>query len=221
MDISNKALAMFLLAAIVVSLGGTIISLNRLGSVSTSGYATYQSGTVQLNVQGLLSITTADDNLLDFLTCTPLSGGAAIVNSELSGANNSVCTIATADNISVRNDGNIRANVTINSTKVGRASNATAPLANLFLNSSSAASSIAYKISSAGRLTNTGGCATGNFTAIYTNFTNYNSKYRACDNLTYGASANSFTTNIQFVLPYDAPQGAVSVTIYYDAHSGP
>ena len=53
MEISNKTLAILLLAAVAVSLGGTIISmnsLNRLGEITTTGYATDPTGIVNLSV---------------------------------------------------------------------------------------------------------------------------------------------------------------------------
>lgn len=50
MEITNKTLAMFLVAAIVVSLAGTIISLNKLGRISTTGYATTDTGTASVYV---------------------------------------------------------------------------------------------------------------------------------------------------------------------------
>jgi hypothetical protein len=39
MDISNKTLAIFLVAAIFISLCGTLVSLNKLSSMGFTGYA--------------------------------------------------------------------------------------------------------------------------------------------------------------------------------------
>jgi hypothetical protein len=52
MEDTNKTLALLLVAAIVVSLGGTIISLNKIGTMATvTGKATATSqGTTQLNI---------------------------------------------------------------------------------------------------------------------------------------------------------------------------
>jgi len=47
MQVSNKTLAMFLVAAIVVSIAGTLIGLNKIGSIGTTGYAT---GTANLTI---------------------------------------------------------------------------------------------------------------------------------------------------------------------------
>ncbi len=56
MEITNKTLAMFLVAAIAVSLFGTIISLNKLSSISTTGYATSDTGTATVYVNSSTSI---------------------------------------------------------------------------------------------------------------------------------------------------------------------
>ena len=76
MDISNKTLAMFLVAAIVVSIAGTTISLNRLGDISTSptGFATSGVGNVSLNVNTDLSIV-LDEAWINFGDCVPPATG--------------------------------------------------------------------------------------------------------------------------------------------------
>ncbi len=64
MDITNKTLAMFLVAAIVISLAGTIISLNQLNKMT--GYAVSAStGTARVNVSSTTSITFTT-NTIDF-----------------------------------------------------------------------------------------------------------------------------------------------------------
>lgn len=63
MDISNKTLAMLLVAAVVVSLAGTIISLNKLSSLSTTGYATSTTGTANVQVNTSASIRFAVSSL--------------------------------------------------------------------------------------------------------------------------------------------------------------
>ena len=49
MEINNRALVLFLVAAIVVSLAGTIISLNKLGTLRyTTGLAASDTATATL-----------------------------------------------------------------------------------------------------------------------------------------------------------------------------
>lgn len=57
MEITNKTLAIFLVAAVVVSLAGTIISLNKLGTIHyTTGYASTDTGTATLYVNSSTEI---------------------------------------------------------------------------------------------------------------------------------------------------------------------
>ncbi len=220
MDISNKALSMFLLAAIVVSLGGTIVSLNKLGSISTTGYATSDQGTVQLTVDASVSITTSDADTVNFGTCTPYSGGAVTINSE-NGSNtsgtNGICGYASIQNISVRNDGTVDANVTISASDVGdNAGSGT------FLAATPDASDIAYKATNASRhASGQGGCsAAGVEFNVYHNFTTPNQPEPLCNNLTWGGTGpNSVVTDYEIVVPSNVPAQSASVTIDFQAHT--
>jgi len=219
MDISNKALSMFLLAAIVVSLGGTIVSLNKLGSVSTTGYAT-DTGTVQLTVAQSVSITTSDADTVNFGTCTPFPGGAVTINSEngsnTSGANG-ICGYASIQNISVRNDGTVDASLNISASNVGdNAGSGT------FLDSTPDASDIAYKVTNASRQGgSSGGCSASTTPfGVYKNFTVSGQSEDLCGNLTWGASSpNSVVTDYQIVVPSNVPEQSASVTITFDART--
>ena len=211
MDISNKTLAIFLVAAIVVSVAGTMISLNKLQSVSYTGFATTATGNVSVNIQSQLSITTSDGNTINFGQCTPQSGSDTTINSESSP---SICTGQSfPQNISVRNDGNVDANVTVQFSKVGKAQGGT------FLDSTEGTSSIAYKVvnGSAGG-TYHGGCI-GSYPSSYTTVSTANSEIQGCTDLKYGDTYNSFVTDVQIVVPYDAPVGTDSVILTYTAHN--
>jgi hypothetical protein len=122
MDLSNKTLGLLLVAAIVISIGGTVINLNRLSATSTTGLVT-QNGTVVLDINDLLSITLAD-NVIDFGTCTINSTqGFSLVNSNLTDADidNDDCTNSGGfpDYLILENNGNIAANVTLQSNVSG------------------------------------------------------------------------------------------------------
>jgi hypothetical protein len=123
MEISNKTLGLLLIAAIVVSLGGTIVSLNKLDATSTTGYVTNnQTGNVSLSVGAALSIIISGDAEIAFGECTPDVNSALILdsNASASGANNSACSGGTfPDNITIVNDGNVNANVTIRTSANG------------------------------------------------------------------------------------------------------
>jgi hypothetical protein len=59
-EISNRTLAILLIAAIVVSLGGTFFSLNRLALISqqpgTTGFVTNPTGQARVNITSLASL---------------------------------------------------------------------------------------------------------------------------------------------------------------------
>lgn len=219
MDISNRALAMFLLAAIAVSLVGTVISLNRLDSVKLTGLAQSDVGTVQLEVLAGASITTQDNNAIDFGQCNLGSGVPVTINSEDLVNTSTSCGTFNADNISVRNNGNIDLNVTINTTGCG---DAHCTGTDIFVDSDSDSSAFAYKIVNGGGITGyAGGCTTsGGFPwqENYTNFTTVSQRWLACSNLTKGPTANSFVTHFQLVVPSDATPGSDSVTLTYFGH---
>ncbi|MCF7799319.1 hypothetical protein K9M74_05445, partial [Candidatus Woesearchaeota archaeon] len=80
MDISNKTLGLLLVAAIVVSVGGTLMSLNQLESVSPTGFATTGSGTVDLDIGSYVAIV-VDDTAINFGTCTLVDTGNTLFNS--------------------------------------------------------------------------------------------------------------------------------------------
>lgn len=87
MDISNKSLAFLLVAAMVLSLGGTIMSLNKLGDIGVTGMATgTDAGTANLSINGSVTITFTVSNV-DF--------GAGYTNDTTPGAPVENCTIAT------------------------------------------------------------------------------------------------------------------------------
>jgi len=63
-DISNKALALVLVASIFVSLGGTLVSLNSLGQTGgLTGYALSDQGTANITIEGDLSIEFTTDQV--------------------------------------------------------------------------------------------------------------------------------------------------------------
>ncbi len=214
MDISNKTLAMFLVAAIVVSVAGTIVSLNKLDSVSYTGFATSMTGNVSVTVASQLSITTADSDTINFGSCTPQSGADSVINSEDTQDTPSVCTGFSATNISVRNDGNVNANVTINASDRGEAHGGT------FINGASDNSWVAYKtVNQSGHGSYAGGCMSS-VQSSYTNITaTYNTWMKACENLAYGPTYNSIDTHVQIMIPSDAVVGSDQLVLTFYAQN--
>lgn len=219
MEISNKTLAMFLLAAIVISIAGTIFSIDRLNSISSiTGYATTETGNVTLNVGSVLSITTADDNLIDFGTCTPVGGTDATITSEVANGGlspNDICSAFTADEILIRNDGNVDANVTINASDYGDVHSGT------FLDTARDVSWIAYKITNDSSNPSYGGGCNGSYQSAYVNITNSaNSYLLGCDDLRFGSENNSIEFDIQIMVPYDYSGGTDDVVFTFVAQTG-
>jgi hypothetical protein len=122
MDISNKTLAIILVAAVVVSLAGTIISLNKLNGIT--GFATTPTGIAEVQVNTTSSIRFA----VATVNWTSGSVNSTYVN----------CTMDTVGNLSsgcigfhsvsqalvLENDGNVPVNVSLraassNSTFIG------------------------------------------------------------------------------------------------------
>ncbi|MBD3204629.1 hypothetical protein GF327_10140 [Candidatus Woesearchaeota archaeon] len=98
-DISNKTLATLLIAAIVITLGGTIISINRLSQVpkaKISGRASTDTGTAEVTIQSSVSIV-LQSNTVNF--------GTGYVN-----GSNAACASSPDVNISTDGSGGTNAN---------------------------------------------------------------------------------------------------------------
>lgn len=117
-EISNRALALLVVAALVVVMSSTAIQLNRLGSLGTPvGFATdSDTGTVSLAINSSLNIQVPVANsTIDFGTCSPNASGTITLDSNDSSVDDSNCTGAGAEPeyIQLRNIGNVPANITL------------------------------------------------------------------------------------------------------------
>lgn len=209
MDISNKTLALFLVGAIVISLGGTILSLNKLGSLSTTGMVT---GNVSLQIGQTLSITTEDGDAIDFGTCSPSATGVSIINSENGEDTATACDPYTGNGIFVRNNGNVNANITISPSAVGAAHGGS------FLDSSSDTSAVAFRTVNEGFSSFQGACTSGLVTS-YTNLTQADTAVLACGNLGFGSVDNSMEVHLQLYIPSDVPEGDDSIELTFQAEA--
>jgi hypothetical protein len=222
MEFSNRALAILLVAAMVISLGGTLISLNRMNQVTTVGFASTATGQVNLTIGSTLSITSADNPSIDFGSCnvSGVGGFVDFVDSENATGNyTNRCTGGSLagsvngsyDNITVRNIGNSNAviNITFDACAPGNGNTSCT-----FLNSSTQGAQLLYRTVSGGSGSYTGGCtgAVGTYTAA-----SCDGPISGCATLAYGASANSMVTHIKIGIPTDAPTGTSTVNITYSA----
>jgi hypothetical protein len=114
MELSNKSLALLLVAAIVISLGGTLISLNRLSQQGLTGLA---AGTVVLNVSENMSCTISSN--VSFGTSVGAIETTVNLSTNLTNTNgfNNCATDPTCMGMMINNTGNINVNVTFNSDK--------------------------------------------------------------------------------------------------------
>ncbi len=216
MDISNKTLAAFLLAAIVISLAGTIISLNKIGDLSTTGFGT-ASGNVSLSIEEALSITTEDSDSISFGNCNVNTSADQLISSdEIGGGSHGLCSGYTATQyIALRNDGNIRVAVNVSPSDVGEDN----PGSGGFLPSESETSTLAYKFTNDGHLSNEGGCDAGLGPTTYTLFGEPEEAVPVCDNLGFAGVENSVLMDLQINLPRDVELGTYSVVFTFSAES--
>lgn len=124
-EINNRTLAILLVGAIVISLGGTMVSLYRIGQLGytpVTGFATsFDNGTVLLQISSVLEVnfTNPEANAtIDFGTGT-ITGGDAICTMTTTGYKNASCTgFNTIENgFLIKNIGNNNGSLYINATK--------------------------------------------------------------------------------------------------------
>ena len=218
MEISNKLLALFLFAAVVVSMAGTIMSLNKVGDVPITGYSTTQFGNMTLTVEEVISITTEDSPSISFGSCQPSAAGLIIINSEEGENTSTACPGFTANQIAIRNNGNVDVEVTVSPDDVG-----TAEVPPGTFLAPATGSYVDYLIVNEGYVGtgNSGGC-TGDFPETYERFEDNSTEYEVCTQLTSssgGNTANSVLMNIQIGLPNDVVPDDYSIEFTYTAGS--
>ena len=206
MEITNKTLGLLLIAAIVVSLGGTFVSLNKLGGTSATGYATNnETGQVFLSVGTALSILVTDASI-DFGSCAPQAQMIFLDSENALVGDNTNCQSGTfPDYLEIENDGNIDANVSLRSDTNG---------SNMF----DTEGGLAYKITNG----TTDGCNGIEVQTSYLNFTvtnntDVNYLYPGCSNLTYGDLADEMRMYAQVALP-PSTSTANTATIQFEAN---
>lgn len=112
-EISNKALALLVLAALVVVVAATTIQLNQLNTIGLTGMPV-QDGTVELEIASQVAIDVFNGTMA-FGTCTPEPGVLLIIDSATN--RTTLCEVpggqqgSEFDYIGIRNIGNV--NVTL------------------------------------------------------------------------------------------------------------
>ncbi len=210
-QISNKTLMFLLIVTIIVSIGSTIISLNkvnRLVSAQLTGMATTSTGKVNVTIGAVSSITVVSPAVIDFGSCSPNASTGSNVSSNIStdwGAPG-VCagSAAPPDNLTVQNDGNKNANVTVKT--------------NVIAGSTFIGGTDPGFYFSARNGSNRAGCnnltvqnppsgfsGTTGMQLAWKSFAAAGTEYLACANLTYSDTNDQFSLFVLLDLPPDAP----------------
>jgi hypothetical protein len=201
-DVSNRGLAVLLVLAIVVSIGGTMISLNKMGTGIT-GYATdNETGTASLEIESLVQITLTDASV-DYGICGLNSSQVLTYDSNGTGASqetddSSTCSGTFPDVMTLENTGNKDVNLTI-ASDTSAADFVNAPSSDL-------------KTFAFVGITNDGGCVDG-LQTTFTNFTAATTDYLLCNNFTTASATDEVDIGFRVTLPPDAVTGVRSATI--------
>lgn len=218
-QVSDKTIMFLLIAAIIISIGGTIVSINRLNQLipRVTGLGTTTTGKVNVTLANVNSISITDSQI-DFGSCSPNSSTGSNLSSNISNGTTwqswgspGVCVsiVNSPDNITIKNDGNTNLNISVKtnviaSTFIGGDS----PYGPLFMfsvkndsdspgcNNATGTTWTAQKEFNIGR-----GMAWN-----WSNFTVADEDYLACANLTPVANRDSINLFVKLYIPADAPQ---------------
>ena len=203
MELSNKSLALLLVAAIVISLGGTFLSLNKLSQIivlappRVTGRALTDAGQVNLTIEQNASCTV--DTNVNFGSGQPQ---AIVIDTDTANSGGFNDCSANADTtcggIIVNNTGNRLLNVTFSSTKNGSE----------FLGGTSLDNQFQYKIDDAEIENNA--CedpGSSSYTNVPTTAT------KLCNILNYTTDRNTILMDFQVEIKPDTPPGTKTTTI--------
>jgi len=217
-EISNKTLATLLIASIVISLGGTIVALNKLGTLGGLGYvqitgrATTDTGTAAVSVSESVSITLIQDSV-NFGTgwvdtsIAACDGAGDIIYLSTLGQNNKSCftdgspVIPPSNTFVVENDGTVNVSVHISGD-----SNLT------LFSTGSAQSTYEYKWNA------TDNESTSCGSALQTSEKNFDENASACDQLYWDNNNDRIKVDVYVKFPYNiGPANYQDSTISFQA----
>jgi hypothetical protein len=203
-------LAVLVIASCALMALSTIVSMSIIWSIHQPEHQltgkSVQNGDVRIDIAHQLSII-VDDGLINFSGCSP---GRIIYSDTHFGNEYLSCPQFVPDSISVRNDGDVQVNVSLNVSAWGLAHGGT------FLESTDNTSFIVYKITN--QSTNPllgGGCVQG-LQDSWMNITS-GEYYPACDRLRAHAINNSISFDIGIHVPFNVTSGTSEITITFMA----
>jgi hypothetical protein len=210
-DISNKALAVFLLIATVASLSGFLLTFRTLDGMS--GRATTDTGVSNFSINSTISVSFTT-NTVEFgagtinasgnHNCTLNTSGPGMLNGAANpvGGPDCIAFNATIDPLRIQNQGtqNVTLNVSFNATGTTFVTGTTPELG--------------FKATA----NETGSCGNATsltFNTVYQSVTSANTNYSICNSTAFGWTTNNRTLNLDLGIriPQDATPGAKRVTI--------
>ncbi len=201
MDMSNKSLALLLVAAIVISLGGTLISLQKIGETGITGMA--ESG--KINVSVTSNAACKIDSNVSFGSGYPPTAGTYDLSSNIdNSAFEAGFTDCSGSNcgMQINNTGNEDLNVNFSS----------AQNASFIGGPDVVAADFEFMSRDGDNSGSEGGCQAG--TQTWTDVTT--SETVICSNLTPSASADMMTIEYNVTLREDTPTGSKGASITID-----
>ncbi len=212
MDLSNKSLALMLLAAVVVSLGGTLLSLQKITtlqenptSVEITGQAS-DTGTTNLSIEDQVGCAVRSN--IDFGSS---SVTGVTIDSDTNNDNYSDCQNNDCEMI-LNNTGNVNVSVNFSSDTGGTS---------LFESTSSGANDFNYSINNGteqGGLGN-GGCT--NTTSFFGSSIDNNvqtTEDLVCNNFYYADGQDALHAEYRLHIPSDEGTGEKKATITFECN---
>ena len=206
MDVSNKNLALVLLIAVVISLGGTILSLNKLSQVSLLPAPSFTGGaTSQVNLTILTNASCTVNNSVVFGAARPTANTSISTDfANNVGWDGTLCNGATNDSCTglvIKNTGNLLLNISYNTSK----------MAPTFLGADHDNSSFRYMVDNGEQ---GGGCiGTLGVTSWSTVLNNFTNSSALCNNLGTNVSNNTIVMEFNLSIASTISNGSKTADI--------
>lgn len=222
-QISNKTLTLLLLTAIVVSIAGTIISINKVNQLIPQAPIITGMGTGMVNVS--IAATTsisAIDTQIDFASCAPTATYGCNATSNYTTDNTFGCGCSggsAPDNITVKNSGNRHLNVTVAVGTVARSFvsgdlGGTGQAEMWFISRNSTDAPGCYNLTVADSNPPDFDPARG-LQWAWKNVSLAATNYAVCNNLTYGTTTNSIYFFVKLFIPANSPPTEKNTTLTF------
>lgn len=215
MVFTNRFLSFLLIFVLLISGFSFIFGLEKIDSLGyTAKVVDTAFGSVSIEIERVISITTKDGNHIDFTSCVLLEDDF-VINSEGAKDTFEACPNYQVMNLSVRNNGDAPVSVYISSNVVGGLHGGS------FLASPSSTSDLLYKVSNTANIHYYGpGCEEGFLgPSNYTSFEVPDEQYVVCEilNTDIFGGQNSVIVNFELVIPSDVALGYNSVVVEFTA----